>query len=101
MKTLIVKIVGLVLAVYASTWCFDARADSRGDDLAGWLDQRGQEVWGEPPRKCDDLTLARRLYLDLIGRVPSVSELRDFEEMGPDRRKLLVEQLVFSEGRAW
>ena len=75
-----------------------ARADSRGDELARWIDERGSEVWGAPPTPCDDLTFARRVYLDLIGRVPSVSELRDFQSLGENRRSHLVEQLVFAEG---
>ncbi len=75
-----------------------ADADSRGDELASWLDERGQEAWGTLPEPCDDLTLARRVYLDTIGRVPSVSELRDYQQLGEDRRRVLVEQLVFGEG---
>ena len=73
-------------------------ADSRGDDLANWINERGREIWGAAPDKCDDLTFARRIYLDLLGRVPSVSELRDFEELSEDRRTYLVEMLVFGEG---
>lgn len=73
-------------------------ADSRGEELAQWLNQRGAEVWGKAPDKCDDLTFARRVYLDLLGRVPSVSELRDFESLGTDRRRQLIETLVFGEG---
>lgn len=73
-------------------------ADSRGDELAQWLNVRGREEYGEPPEKCDDLTFARRLFLDLVGRVPSVSELRDFESLSGDRRRQLIETLVFGEG---
>lgn len=75
-----------------------ATADSRGDELARWLDSRGQEVWGEPPPRCDELTFARRVYLDIVGRVPSVAELRDYLDLGENRRKSLVEQLLFGEG---
>ncbi len=76
----------------------NAWADSRGNELAGWIDERGQDVFGKPPRKCDDLTFARRVYLDVTGRVPSVSELRDFQELGDDRREVLIDQLVYGEG---
>jgi hypothetical protein len=75
-----------------------AQAQSRGDDLARWLDRRGEEIWGRPPEPCDDLTFARRVYLDVLGRIPSVSELRDYQNLGADRREILVEQLVFAEG---
>lgn len=73
-------------------------ADSHGDDLSRWIDERGQQVWGQPPGPCDDLTFVRRVYLDLVGRVPSVSEIRDFRTLGADRRNLLVNELVFGEG---
>ena len=96
MRTLAVILV--LLLVHVGFRPHSARADSRGDELAAWLDQRGEEVWGEPPKPCDDLTYARRVYLDLLGRVPSVSELRDFQDLDGQRRKVLVEQLVFGEG---
>ncbi len=76
-----------------------AYADSRGDELLQWLELRGRQVWGEPPAACDDHTFARRLYLDSLGRVPSVSELRDFlEQDAATRRSTLVGQLVFGQG---
>lgn len=75
-----------------------AIADSRGEDLANWLNERGQQVWGELPEDCDDLTFARRAYIDVVGRVPSVSELRDYQDMGDSKRTVLVDQLVFAEG---
>lgn len=73
-------------------------ADSRGDSLGTWLDEQGQQVWGKPPERCSDLTFARRIYLDLLGRVPSVSELRDYQDLGDKRRDVLIDQLVFGEG---
>ncbi|QDV88454.1 DUF1549 domain-containing protein [Planctomycetes bacterium TBK1r] len=73
-------------------------ADSQGDTLSQWIDQRGEQIWGKPPAPCSDLTFVRRVYLDLVGRVPSVSEIRDFQTLGEDRRELLVNELVFGEG---
>ncbi len=82
-----------------STWLVSGvAADPRGDELAKWMNARGQEVWGAAPQKCDDLTFARRVYLDLLGRVPSVSELRDYEQSQSERRSRLIEDLVFGEG---
>lgn len=75
-----------------------APGESRGDELAQWIEQRGREVWSEPPQLCDDQTFARRVYLDVLGRIPSVSELRDFQTLGEDRRHVLVDQLVFGDG---
>lgn len=76
-----------------------APADSRGEDLALWLNARGEQLWGKPPQRCDDLTFARRVYLDLLGRVPSVAEVQDFESLPAARRRILVDQIVFGEGQ--
>ncbi|XZE19593.1 DUF1553 domain-containing protein [Pirellulaceae bacterium SH449] len=90
--TILLAIVGLVVtASYLN-------ADSRGDELAAWIDQKGIEVYGELPELCDDLTFARRIYLDTIGRIPSLSELRDFQANGDSRRRQLIHELVFGDG---
>ncbi len=73
--------------------------DSRGDDWTQWINIEGQKVWGAPPEPCDDWTFARRVYLDVLGRPPSVAELRDYELGDAQRRRAqLVDQLVFAEG---
>ncbi len=83
--------------VLASVDCCDVWADSRGGSLKQWINERGKAVWGEAPALCDDLTFARRVYLDLLGRVPSLSELHDYEAMTGDRRSALVDALVFGD----
>jgi hypothetical protein len=88
----------LAFAVGLACWPVQATADSHGDEFSRWIDRRGQQVFGKPPVACDDLTYVRRTYLDLVGRVPSVAEIRDFQELGDDRRSLLVNELVFGEG---
>jgi hypothetical protein len=100
MRTTVVLSLALLALVFVSAVSLPTPvfADSRGDELAKWLNARGVDVWGVAPEKCDDLTFARRIYLDLLGRVPSVSELRDFEKLEGDRRRQLVEALVFGEG---
>jgi hypothetical protein len=40
----------------------------------------------KPVGRADDLTLARRLSLALVGTVPSLEEIRLFEEQPPERR---------------
>ena len=68
-------------------------------EIAVWLNTEGRRFWGEPPMLCDDLLLARRLYLDLLGRVPSVAELRDYLAMDEStRRTALIDHLVFHQG---
>ena len=40
----------------------------------------------------------RRLYLDILGRVPSVEELREFtKDRSPEKRKALVTTLLYDE----
>ena len=75
-----------------------ARGDSATDGLVAFFNDAGRDVWGPPPPACDDLTFARRLYLDVLGRVPSVAEIRDYTADGPNRRDQLIEQLVFGVG---
>ncbi|MCG8650254.1 MAG: DUF1549 domain-containing protein, partial [Pirellulales bacterium] len=68
---------------------------SPGQRIASWLDQQLESEWAES-QKCDDLTFARRVYLDVLGRIPSVPETRDYmavEETA--RRNWLVEKLLY------
>jgi hypothetical protein len=69
-----------------------------GEDLARWLDERFARIWdeeGATAAACDDATFARRVYLDLIGRIPSVSEVRDFlADDSADKHARLVDQLL-------
>ncbi len=45
------------------------------------------------------MLLARRLYLDLLGRVPSVAELRDYLTLDESVRRFeLIDQLIFPQG---
>ncbi len=76
-----------------------SQGDSRGDDLTQWINVAGEKVWGMPPDPCDDLTFARRVYMDVLGRPPAVAEIRDYESIDVGRRRSqLVEQLIFGEG---
>ena len=48
-----------------------------------------------PARAADDSTFLRRIYLDLVGRVPSEAELRDhLKDRGSDRRQRWVDGLL-------
>ena len=48
-----------------------------------------------PVGSATDAEFMRRVYLDLTGRIPSVSEAREFlEDPSPDRRELLVDRLL-------
>lgn len=49
----------------------------------------------EPAPQADDAEFLRRVYLDLVGRIPSVTEVREFlQDSTPDKRERVVEQLL-------
>ncbi len=55
----------------------------------------------EPAKSIDDSTFARRLYLDLIGRVPRTSELNEFlSQTDSSKRSTLVDRLLVSDEHA-
>jgi hypothetical protein len=70
-------------------------------DLTQWLDGQFEPMWkeaGVDVPVVDDATFARRLYLDLVGRIPSVAELRDFlDDTASEKRARLVERLLVDE----
>jgi len=49
----------------------------------------------EPAHECTDAVFVRRVYLDLIGTLPTAAEARQFLlEMRPDKRTALVDRLL-------
>ena len=50
-------------------------------------------------RPADDYTFVRRVYLDVIGRIPTYKELLAFKnDSDPDKRNKLIDTLIDSEG---
>ncbi|NWK55931.1 DUF1549 domain-containing protein [Verrucomicrobiaceae bacterium N1E253] len=48
-----------------------------------------------PSELCDDATFMRRIYLDLIGQVPTVEQRAQFlADQTPDKRAKLIDQLI-------
>lgn len=61
---------------------------------AGWSRAEKSPV---PAKLCDDETFVRRIYLDLLGRVPTLSERADFlGQTDSLKRTLLIDQLLES-----
>lgn len=58
--------------------------------VAALVDAEFRRSWSErgiePAPRADDLTLLRRLNLALVGKVPSLEEIRRFEALPADRR---------------
>ena len=60
------------------------------------------ELWKKekisPAREASDCVMVRRVYIDLLGRVPSPEEARSYiNDNHPDKQATLVEKLLFSE----
>ena len=61
--------------------------------------KRWEAAKTEPAPLANDAEFLRRVYLDVVGRIPSVAETRTFlEDKRPDKRARLVEQLLASPG---
>ncbi len=81
-----------------------ARAESPqtvkdADALAARLNQLLAARWDanqvKPAAAADDAEFMRRLYLDLAGTIPPVSEVRGFlADTSPDRRRKLIDKLL-------
>lgn len=49
-----------------------------------------------PTEKATDLEFMRRAFIDLIGRIPTPEEIRDFEgDRGPNKRARLISRLLY------
>lgn len=55
-------------------------------------------IWENSDRSATDSVMARRLYLDLAGRIPSAGEARDYVGCkNPEKKNILVDRLLASE----
>lgn len=76
------------------------RADSP-ESVAAQVDRLFRQSWQQeeitPAATTNDAEYLRRLYLDLAGRIPAVSEARDFfDSNDANKRRQIVEQLLDS-----
>ncbi len=80
----------------------DRAADARdARALAGRIDARLAARWAEakarPAARADDGEFLRRACLDLVGRIPTAAEARDFlDDPNPEKRAALVDRLLDS-----
>jgi hypothetical protein len=77
--------------------------DAGPQALAAKIDQLIAAQWSakkiDPAPLADDAEFMRRVYLELIGRIPSEREARTFlEDRAADKRRQLVERLLASSG---
>ena len=73
-------------------------ADDEVSALAARIDQRIAAAWDKnviPAPVADDAEFFRRVHLDLAGRIPSITEIRDFlDDDRPDKRRLWVDRIL-------
>lgn len=97
----------LILAFVALSAVVSTRADepllpadrSIGDVIDHYLDQHLQKAGVQPAPVADDPTVARRLYLDLAGRIPTAAEAKQYAaSTDPNKRNQLIDELIASVG---
>src|SRR4051812_11956449 len=77
----------------------DKEAASR--EIDRFIDTKLREKQIEPLSITSDEQFLRRIYLDAIGRIPTLDETRDFlSSKSPDKRARLVDTLLQSRGHA-
>lgn len=94
-------------AVCPPVWSGDAAAEKpdMAKNLARFIDQQLEkrqqlELEGvKPANIADDATFLRRVSLDIAGRIPTISEVRDFlDDESPKKREVAVNRLLTSSG---
>lgn len=98
--------IGILLIGVSAGWfsiaCADDQPATTADPqqaLSTWMDSRFEARWKEnhvkPPAIVDDPTFLRRIYLDLGGTIPSVSQTLDFlSDQSTNKREKMVDQLL-------
>ena len=86
------------VAIVMSIDCNAARAQDPAQPLSARIDELiSARAIGPVAPDVDDAQFLRRISLDLIGRIPSVSEVREFLGDGsPDKRERAVDRLLSS-----
>ena len=79
---------------HAPSWVPPADA-SLSQAIDGFIQQEWRRRAIQPAPRCDDRTFVRRIYLDLVGRIPTLAETDAFQQnSSPDKRTELVDRLM-------
>ncbi|REJ88795.1 MAG: DUF1553 domain-containing protein [Planctomycetota bacterium] len=96
-------IIALILsgAVPKCTAAQSTENSSSVDTIAAEIDRLIAKKWeadgNEPAGLSSDEEFIRRVFLDITGRIPPASDVRDFrDDASPDKRRRLVERLLAS-----
>ena len=91
-----ILLLGLIVATTHAHAGNSSDASARIDEIIT-VDLNKHELQPNPP--ASDIQFVRRVYLDVIGRIPTSKELqRFFAETSKDRRAKLIDQLLESPG---
>ncbi len=94
------------LGLNASGWAAEERLGGRTnanvppqvEAIDTWIRQGWQASGVRPAPAAEDGEYCRRVFLDLIGRVPTVTELRQYEgDRSPQKQRRLVQRLLNDE----
>lgn len=86
----------LVLLIFAAPL---RAADPVSDKIDTFVEESCKQHKVTPNAPASDNTLVRRLYLDIIGRIPTQEEAQTFlSSTDPAKRAKLIDQLLASEG---
>ncbi|MCS6975384.1 MAG: DUF1549 and DUF1553 domain-containing protein [Gemmatales bacterium] len=98
---------GIAVWITAALWLWAGFAEAQtapdATELARRIDRHIEAAWQaagvKPADLADDAEFLRRIYLDLAGRIPTVSEVRQFfDDPDPDKRRRVVDRLLASPG---
>ena len=92
-------LIAAVALLTASLASFAGESDLTPQQLAAKIDHHLATRWAlediQPAPIASDSEFVRRVYLDLIGRIPRVAETREFlADPAPDKRAKLIERLL-------
>ncbi|MGA0408221.1 MAG: DUF1549 domain-containing protein, partial [Limisphaerales bacterium] len=78
---------------------FQSLLQARADQIDAFVDEKLDQSGTTPMAQASDHVLLRRLYLDLVGRIPTLDEIAHFEFREPDFRwEETVDALLDSRG---
>ncbi len=83
-------------------WADESSGGSSDDNVVSFINKQVEQTWEDfgvtPSPAATDGEWVRRVYLDLLGRVPSLKETRDFlNDRESNKRARLVDRLLYDE----
>lgn len=94
-RLLVAVLVSAVCACADGVSAQNATLPPQVGEINSVIEQQWRDYEIRPAPEVDDSKWCRRLFLDVIGRIPTVQELTEFtQDRSPDRRRRLVERLL-------